>query len=704
MRKRYGYAFLMASLLFAMASAAFANSGTGASTSGSWTLPQLTDLSGKLDMAIPAAANRPNLQGFLQQVRDDVAAALASPTLSQEKGLATKGALEYALQLAKDAEQAAGIWMNTPIIAYDVPALSPEKRLPSTIPTDGAISDQIRVVSAQGDFEASSFVLVPLADVSSLTFSASDLQGAAGTLPASTVDLRVVKTWYQGGTAWQSYFFDDSKDVLTPELLLHDEKLVIANHATKRNSVRVNSPSGPQYVDVSGSPPALFNSFTAQFEDSPTLLPVELKQGESKQMWITTHVPSGTPEGIYTGTIDITADGTPAGQLKLKIRVLPFELPSPKTYYDLNKDFYTMIYHNARMKDTLTGFGGNVQLAETRLRNHYRNLVEHNVVNLPTNAAINLNEPQVYLRQLELMEEAGMDLNPLFGVGPLFPSNEDYPKWSQYLQAKAAYEANPTPANETLMQQRFAAYQQTLVAPKAYVQQAFDIVTQAVGHTNVYFDAWDEAEWNRLLWQQEMWRFVKEDVGAKIYATGHDDHFNLEIKEDFLNWVGDPTREKSGDWHAMGEDKIITNYAHPHSGPENPDLMRQRHGMWLYKANYDAVYNYIWYFESPNVSAWSDYVDATYRSFGFVYPTRTDVIDTLAWEGFREGIDDIRYATKLKQLAEDALDSSVPARIAAANKALNWLETTNERTTNSDLLRLGIIDRIMKLLELENGN
>ncbi|QTH43899.1 hypothetical protein J4772_05660 [Cohnella sp. LGH] len=703
MHKRYRSAMLAVCLLLAMASTAFANSGTGASTSGAWTLSQLNGLKARLDTAI-GATSRPQLLAYLQQVKSDAETAIASPSLSQDAGLAIKETMEYALQLAKDANQAAGLWTDTPFILYTVPALSPEKRLPNTIPTDGAVSDQIRVVSAQGDYEASSFVLAALADAASVTFTASALQGDGESIPASAIDLRVVKTWYQGGTAWQSYFFDDTKDVLTPELLLHDEKLVSVNHVTKRNSVRVDYPSGTQYVDVSGSPPAAFSSFTAPFEDSPTLLPIELKQGESKQMWLTTNVPKETPGGIYTGTIDIVADGVPAGQLTLKIRVLPFELPSPKTYYDLDKDFYTMIYHSARMKDTLAGFSGNVQMAETKLRNQYRNLVEHNVINLPTNAAVDINNPQPYLRQLELMEEAGMDLNPLFGVGPLFPSNEDFPIWTKYLQAKAAYEANPTPQNQALMEQRYAAYEQTLVAPKAYVQQAFDIVTQALGHTNVYFDAWDEAGWDRLLWQQEMWRFVKEDVGAKIFATGHDDHFNLEIKEDFLNWVGDPTREKSAGWHGMGENKIITNYAHPHSGPENPDLMRQRHGMWLYKANYDAVYNYIWYFESPYVSAWSDYVDATYRSFGFVYPTQTDVIDTLAWEGFREGIDDIRYATKLKQLAEDALSSGSSTRIDAANKALSWLETTNERTTSSDLLRLGMIDRIMKLLALENGN
>src|SRR5690606_2308801 len=147
--------------------------------------------------------------------------------------------------------------------------------------------------------------------------------------------------------------------------------------------------------------------------------------------------------------------------------------------------------------------------------------------------------------------------------------------------------------------------------------------------------------------------------------------------EQFLNWAGEPTREKADAWHAFGDDYIVTNYAYPHSGPENPDLMRQRHGMWLYKANYDATYNYIWYLESSYVNPWGEYIDATFRAFNFVYPTQTGLIDTIAWEGFREGIDDIRYATKLMQLAEEAIASGDSERAAAANKALTWLEETD---------------------------
>jgi len=33
----------------------------------------------------------------------------------------------------------------------------------------------------------------------------------------------------------------------------------------------------------------------------------------------------------------------------------------------------------------------------------------------------------------------------------------------------------------------------------------------------------------------------------------------------------------------------------------------------------------------------------------FVYPTVDGVIDTIAWEGYREGIDDLRYLATLRK-------------------------------------------------------
>ncbi|MNI32620.1 hypothetical protein D3C73_865400 [compost metagenome] len=297
------------------------------------------------------------------------------------------------------------------------------------------------------------------------------------------------------------------------------------------------------------------------------------------------------------------------------------------------------------------------------------------------------------------MQQAGLDLDPLFGLKQTYPDYSIFVQYTNYMNAKKVYDANPTETNRIKMETHYNAWRNGINAFLPTMDEAYNVASAFLGHTNLYFDGWDEASWSMLQFQQEMWQYVL-DKGAKVFATGHENHFNLEVKENFLNSVGEPTREKAAAWHAFGNDKMITNYAYPHTGPENPDFIRQRHGMWVYKANYDATYNYTFYEGPPNI--WNDNSVGVFRNFNLVYPTKTTLIDTIAWEGYREGIDDIRYATKLKQVAADAMASGQEERVTAANNALSWLEAVDERSVNQDLIRLEMIRYILLMLDLEN--
>ena len=46
-------------------------------------------------------------------------------------------------------------------------------------------------------------------------------------------------------------------------------------------------------------------------------------------------------------------------------------------------------------------------------------------------------------------------------------------------------------------------------------------------------------------------------------------------------------------------------------------------------------------------SVWNDYDHASYRDHVYAYPSIDGVIDTIQWEGFREGVDDTRYVASL---------------------------------------------------------
>jgi len=80
-----------------------------------------------------------------------------------------------------------------------------------------------------------------------------------------------------------------------------------------------------------------------------------------------------------------------------------------------------------------------------------------------------------------------------------------------------------------------------------------------------------------------------------------------------------------------------------------------------------------------------------------VYPTSSGVIDTIAWEGFREGIDDVRYATKLKQEAAKAISTGKVEAVYTAKKALMWLELLDETTADLNAARMEMIEHILKI-------
>ena len=228
------------------------------------------------------------------------------------------------------------------------------------------------------------------------------------------------------------------------------------------------------------------------------------------------------------------------------------------------------------------------------------------------------------------------------------------------------------------------------------IDEASEIVKSLFGHSNVYCFGWDEPGRALVIAERRPWKYIYEK-GLKVYSTGHEAHLKFAgYNEDFCNSAGEPTREKAAKWHSFGS--RITTYAWPHTGPENPDCMRRVHGLVLFKANYDGIGNYI-----LSCSQWNDFIGEEYnfRCFNMTYPTRDGVIDTIEWEGIREAVDDVRYATKLQQLARKAIASGKVDAVYAGRKALQWLELIDERTADLNAVRLEMINTIIKLSDVQ---
>ena len=137
---------------------------------------------------------------------------------------------------------------------------------------------------------------------------------------------------------------------------------------------------------------------------------------------------------------------------------------------------------------------------------------------------------------------------------------------------------------------------------------------------------------------------------------------------------------------------------------ENPDVYRRWEGLARYKANYDGSFNYKLYtqlhptlYEKQKVNTWNDSTSKSFRSFNMIYLTRNGPIDTIAWEGFREAIDDVRYATLLKQRIKAAEESGNYKARQYGRKMLIWLETTDMEKADLNAVRKEIIHAILEL-------
>lgn len=575
-----------------------------------------------------------------------------------------------------------GDGIDTPAVFYDLPAISPIMRLPEDFPADGRPDGPTRLVGARGEYVPGSFAVFAFEDFTEATLTVSDLQGTGHTIPGDHVDLRIVKVWYQSGGGWHSYFADQTGRMRVPELLLHDEKLIMVDHDTRDNYLRVDNPEGANYVWIS-NPLAIdvpFNTQTEPVADALTLQPFTLHAGAFKQFWITVHIPKDAAAGNYRGTLTLTLGDT-LSRMELWLRVLPFELPSPRTHYNLDRPFFTMLYNSPGYADLLKSNGGDHDHAERKLLAIFKNMRRHGIMHprVPDLArGMSDNDRFALRRHLELMRRAGLDTTTLFGAIPGIP---DY-GWMTSKQVRGVpLDEQPDP--DHLIRR---------------VDAALEVVRATLGNAMVYCFGWDEPGRTLVISQRKPWQYI-HDLGLKIFSTGKPhflDYGGYNI--DFINLAGSPKRGDADPWHEIGT--RVLNYAGPHTGPENPDFMRRVHGLQLYKANFDGIGNY-----KLDSTHWNDFLGDVhnFRNFAMTYGTRDGVIDTLQWEGMREAVDDVRYATLLRTLAHRLVETGSTEAVYAARISRLWLSQLDEHRADLNLARQEMIYKILQLQTFEGA-
>ncbi len=388
--------------------------------------------------------------------------------------------------------------------------------------------------------------------------------------------------------------------------------------------------------------------------DAETIQPVTIVPNEAKHYWFTLKVPRNAKPGLYQATATASSSGTVIGEFPIQLRVYPFTLPAPKTNYDRKRDFMAII----------VGETTNLKAAgAARHKADLQNALEHNI-NYPVIQAACANDLKT---DLAIRKELGMDLKG--AIAALYPDN------GTLMTAPERNNSQPAEAALGTVNDVLAAFK------------------SAAGHTDFYFYGptaklcgSDEAA-------AEIWKeLVKK--GAKVITTGNSEAAYTLPTLDLLHARAyDPDYLQAEKWHAM-QGRLIS------CGKQlvvfNPDTMRRFFGITLYRENHDGFFLASF---SGNPNVWTQDRTGIYHRQNLSYPTASGKsVNTIAYEALREGLDDIRYITLLRMLADEAFDSGNQDAIYAAKKAVSVFELFDTNRMNLDLMRMEVADRIIHIM------
>jgi hypothetical protein len=539
----------------------------------------------------------------------------------------------------------------------------------------------IEIFACRGEYAPASFVVTASKPLEAVRIELAPLSGPGGQWPTEAVDVRVVKDYYRGTLA-------PGGGAVVPTLLVHDESfLAIEPDPTPEN------------------PNNMKNVLRGELRDTDELQPVTIEK--RKQFWLTVHVPDHVRPGTYRTTVRIVPANSEASELTLQVQVHPFDLLAPMLEYSI---YYPVNLVPEGSEDWLSGEwtgGGGAWITPKQYIAECRNMLAHGLTNPNIYAGVGKRPDGTldYARIEQILavrEEAGM--------GPGLPLY-----MTLYLMCSAA-EAVTRPLTEQEKSERIRMVREVM----AWGKQR--------GYPDIYWMGQDEAWGDWLASQRDGFQTI-EDGGGKVWAATINPTF-FELIGDVLHlpvlmsnvgyhltraaqqytpqeslghmaqiaqagrmdvMAGQEGYRKAIDGvHRLGN-KIFT-YMNPMGGVMLPQLQRRSEGLGLWRVGFDGTMNWAYMHIGSN-----GVVEQPMR-FAKVFRTDGGVLDTLDWEGFREGVDDVRYLTTL-------LDALNRARGRFPNAPLiretdDWINGIDVDDGDLDAIRGEMASRIIALADL----
>ena len=533
------------------------------------------------------------------------------------------------------------------------------------------VASELHITLAPGEYEPGALALHAMErPLQGLFVAAGELVSDSGAkLASDCIDLKYVQCWFQAGTAWVGIGPEMATAKLVPELLVNDPQLVSVDFASGMQYVKLGGPEGKTaravhaHTQIPGSRWNLrFPTAECDIRDAKELQALDLQPNATRELFVTIHAPEDAAPGDYHGKLEFRLGRLRLATVPLRVTVLPFQLATPRTARDLDQPFVTSIYYTNGMDNADSSELNPMRRTAEQLAVELADLKAHGIDN-PLNYQLQTApfDLERFRKMLRMRTVAGLSNRPALLSGP-----------------------------ESNLMKGFDTSPEAIADLRQKVRDIIAVVQEECGHSEVYFYGVDEASAEKVAEQKPLWDAIHEEGGKILTSDCSVKRFGAGVDGkvlDLLTMCYDSSPELAAKRHATGG--LIYSYGNPQGGVENPLIYRRNYGIRLWKHNYDGFATYC-YFEAFG-HPWDDFDSVDYRDHNLVYPTTDGVIGTVAWEGYREAVDDIRYASTLAL----AIRENPGHPQAAAAKA--FLDAVTGEEADLDALRKEIIGWILKL-------
>lgn len=417
------------------------------------------------------------------------------------------------------------------------------------------------------------------------------------------------------------------------------------------------------------------NRSTKTFKLVPYILervhPTPMEEGLTRHYWVTFYVPSRARPGLYRGAATFTAKGRPAASREIMLRVLPFGLDPPGINYGIIYGVH---------KSWLRVYGEREVYPENRMK-HLIDLREHGMQHTSIMADMGLS-----------FEDAGKDLTPVFdpaAQSDWFVSLDEElrtAKEAGFGQQRCMWIGDACAEGVSRSMLLFwtknrKLFEKELHHPHTWLfERVYEAALKrgmerfsAAGMKGPYCFVVDESgntEERRKICDSYL-ALVKR-LGFTSLLTINGQWNNVHLPTRYKGKLDIAVHNDIFGQHVLDKDReagVKEVWIYNIASRTIAHYTRMRFGWYLLRIGGTGTTQ--WVYQWPKKKNMYDDLTTNRRGAGeaFAYPSPGGPLPTVGWEGYREGVDDVRYVRTLQRLCAKH-EERLPKEVALARQEL----------------------------------